>query len=400
MNAPRRKLKKIAPAMQRDLSQSDSKNGLTGFLTSEKAFIAAAISALLCFAIENGVFHVIDSPIVLTVLFTWLFVVMIFGALGVVRHAESVAHRVGEPFGTLLLTLAAVSLEVLMVTIVILHTDSGYEGHTDVGDSFVARDMVFAVLMIVINGLVGVCLITGGFKYGDQKYNMKSSKSFFSMIVCLTGIGMFIPMFLPADFQGTYLIFQIIAMLLVYGVFLRTQAVENRQYFIYSNSQEEHEEEVLSKRDQRMSTAYHTFMLIATLAIVLYLSESLARVIDEGVDLLRLPQALGAMVLAILVLSPEALTAIRAGRRNDMQRVVNISLGSALSSLALTIPVISIVSFFISGDVVWALTPLQAILLLVTLGVGMNTYKDGETNVLQGVIHLIVFAAFIVLIFN
>lgn len=321
-------------------------------------------------------------------LFVWLFGVAVASSFAVVRHAEVLAHRYGEPAGTLILTLSAVSIEVIMISAMMLHA----------GDNpTLARDTIYSTLMIIINGLIGVAMLVGGIRFGEQEYNLKSSTSFFSMILVLVGVGLYLPGFVPTRFVDSYEVFLIVLTSLLYILFLRIQTTEHRYFFV-------------SQRSARSAAAEHVGpeagpawleagLLLATLGVLAYLAESLAGIIDTGVDVLGFPQQLGSLIVALLVLSPEGLAAIRAGLGNDMQRVVNIGLGSALSTLSLTIPVILVVGLATGRPVDLGLNHVQATILAFTLLIGMNNYRSGETNLLQGAIHFALFATFVVLIF-
>lgn len=360
------------------------------YLWRERGVLLALISLIIAFSIGEGFFLQISDRSFLAISFSWLFVVIIFASLGVVRHAEFLARKLGEPYGTLILTLSVTCIEVIMISAVMMHEDV---------EPTTARNTVYFVLMIIINGLIGLAMLLGGIKHGEQHYNLKSSGSYFSMLLAIVAVSLYLPNFIPEQGQHSYEIFLIAISLLLYCVFLRIQMVEHRNFFDFEGEKPVSHMSSSTKAPEINSVFYHAFILVVTLSCVALLAKSLAVVMDEGVDLLGVPHELVALMIAILILAPEGLTAIRAGLDNQMQRVVNISLGSALATISMTIPAILIISMIRGHTVVFGLTPIQAILLGFSLLIGMNNYKDGETNLLQGAIHFVLFVTFIVLIF-
>lgn len=321
-------------------------------------------------------------------LFLGFFAVILCAAYAVAGHAEALAHRYGEPYGTLILTLSAVAVEVLMVSAMMLHGGS---------NPTMARDTIFSTLMLIINGQIGLAVLLGGIRHGEQHYNLKSSNSYFSMILALTGLGLFLPIFVAPDGMEHLEIFLIFAFLGLYGIFLRLQIREHR-YFFAGENPGDLAPAVHQHRKGRWGGIYHAGMLLSAILAVAYLSEGLALVLDAAVERLGIQTGWASLVVAALILSPEALTAIRAGLGNQMQRVVNISLGSALSTIGLTIPAVLLISLLSGRSITLGLPPDDAVMLFFTLLVGMRSYSMGETNILQGFIHFVLFVAFIVLI--
>src|SRR5438105_4910602 len=289
------------------------------FIRNEKPFCIAAIAIILVLALAaNPAIHA--SNLLTGLLFLIVFSVIIYAAMGVVHHAENLAHKLGEPYGTMILTLSAVTVEVIMVATMMFHADD---------DPTLARNTIFATVMILFNGLIGLCMLLGGIKFGEQKYNLKSSNSFFSMIFTIVGAGLFLPLIIKPESLKTYYIFLIILELFLYGFFIRMQSKEHNYYFIFRKKTDDNGGEVLSESDrEKIPGIYHTVMLLMTITAISFLAETLSIVIDDGVDKLNWPAEVAGLVVAIIIVSPEGLTAIRAGLKNDMQRVVNISLGS------------------------------------------------------------------------
>ena len=360
------------------------------FIRNERSFlIALAAIGMVELLGSNPAVHA--SNILTGLLFLLVFCVIIYAAMGVVRHAEQLAHKLGEPFGTMILTLSAVIVEVIMIATMMFHADD---------DPTLARNTIFSTIMILFNGLIGLCMLLGGMKFGEQKYNLKSSNSFFSMIFAIIGAGLFIPLVITPESLRTYYIFLIILEFLLYTFFIRMQAKEHNYYFIFQKGISDKKPGVISESERKqIKGIYHTLMLILNIAGISFLAETLSIVIDDGVDKLHWPAEIAGLVVAVIIVSPEGLTALRAGMQNDMQRVVNICLGSVLSTISLTIPVVLLIGLFTHKEIILGVSPDQSILIIISLLVGMLSYKDGETNALQGLIHIMLFVTFVVMIF-
>ena len=360
------------------------------FIRSELSFLLALLTLTLLHLFGKSPL-IQEYLLVEAMLFLFIFAVIIYAALGVVHHAELLAYKFGEPYGTMILTLSAVTVEIIMIATMMSHGDS---------DPAIARDTIFSTLMILLNGLTGLIMLIGGIKYGEQKYNLKSTNSFFSMIFGIVGIGLFLPLAIPVENYAVFETFLIIVCILLYVFFLRMQSKEHSYYFRFEGAKKNlnDENEHLPPR-AKISTVYHFFMLMATIAAISVLAESLSVYVDDGIEKLHMPAAVAGLIIALIIVSPEALTAIRAGLHDDMQRVINISLGSMLSTVSLTIPAVLIVGLIIKQDVMLGLTPIQSAMVITSLLVGILTCKDGESNALQGFIHFMLFLTFVFLIF-
>jgi Ca2+:H+ antiporter len=240
-------------------------------------------------------------------------------------------------------------------------------------------------------------MLLGGLRYGEQKYNLKSSNSFFSMIFAIIGLGMFMPLIVNDGNYHIYEIFLIIVCLSLYAFFIRIQSKEHNYYFRFEKIKKPSSGETASIK--KISGLYHTIMLLVTIAAISLLAETLAVFVDDEIQRLNLPPAIAGLIVAIIIVSPEGLTAIRAGLNDEMQRVINISLGSMLSTAALTIPAVLIVGLVVKQDINLGLTATQAGLVIISFLVGILSVKDGETNALQGFIHFMLFITFVFLIF-
>lgn len=360
------------------------------FFTKERSFVLSVIILVMFHFFDSSVFF--QTSILLEgLLFLIVFFVIIYAAFGVVHHAELLAYKFGEPYGTMILTLSAVTVEIIMIAAMMMHGDA---------DPEIAKDAIFSTLMILLNGLTGLIMLIGGLKYGEQKYNLKSTNSFFSMIIGIIGIGLFLPLVIPLKNYSLFETFLIFISLLLYIFFLRMQSKEHNYYFKFEgrkkNIDDEHEH--LPKKEM-ISTSYHLIMLIITIAAISLLAENLSVFVDDGIEKLHLPVKIAGAIIALIIVSPEGLTAIRAGLSNDMQRVINISLGSMLSTVSLTIPAVLIVGILIKQNVILGLNPIQSAMVIISLLVGLLSCKDGETNALQGFIHFMLFITFIFLIF-
>jgi len=304
-------------------------------------------------------------------------------AFRISHHAEVLALRFGEPYGTLILTLAAVSVEVVILIVLL----QGEPNPT------LARDTVFAAVMFDINGILGLAAIVGGLKHGSAKYNLDSANSFTAMLLVAIGIGMFIPDFIPESKWQIYSIFSIGTMVLMYLAFLRLQTVEHRKFFEYTDDiyAEAHD-------PIHSSNTLHVTLMLGAIILVGLLSEVMSVLLDTGLSGSDLPKSIPAVLVALISASPEILTALRAAQNDQMQTTVNIALGASLATVLLTIPVIEAIALFSDQRIEMALTPIQGGMLLLTFLTLMNNMHDGETNAIEGISHFALFAAFIALV--
>jgi Ca2+:H+ antiporter len=322
----------------------------------------------------------------------WLFGAILVSAFGVVRHAEALAERVGEPLGTLVLTLAMSGMEMMMIVAVM---------YTGKGAASLARDTMLAILMIVLNGLVGGSLLLGGLRYREQTYNLYGANSFLSVLVPLSVLSLILPRFTisaPGPIHSpTQAVFLILTCIALYGIFLSVQTTRHREYFVMGDGAAPHRS---ADAGQTGSPLIHGALLLSYAVPIVFMSKQIAIPIDYGINVLRLPAALGGLLVAVLILSPESLAALRAALANKLQRSINLSLGTALSTISLTTPAVLIIGFLTGRDIILGLGAVDMVLLLLTLGVSLLTFALERTNVLQGAIHLVLFAAYLVLIFE
>ena len=284
-----------------DYAQEHAIGNKAGF-GKEWPLAASVATMVLFFIFSKSWFEHLANPFWFTALFGWLIIVILSSAFAIVRHAETLAEHVGEPLGTLILTLAVTGLEVMMIAAVM------YGG---TGETTMARDAMFAVIMLVLNGMVGVSLVVGGLRYREQTYNLMGANAFLAVIVPLAVIGLVFPnytMTTPGPtFSTLQSIFIIVMSLGLYAIFLAMQTVRHRAYFVAEESSS-----VESHAHGGGSVAFHTFMLFAYLLPVVLLAKKLAIPINHAVNVLHAPPALGGLLVAVLILSPESLAAVRA----------------------------------------------------------------------------------------
>src|SRR5216117_36904 len=349
-------------------------------------------TAAIFFAAGSQLVELIAHPVALIGVFVWLFAVILWSAICVVRHADCLAIKLGEPYGTLILTLSAISIEVVMISTAMLH---GANNPT------LGRDAIFAVIMIALNGLVGLSLLLGGLRYREQHYNIQGVNAYLNVIMGLTVLGLVLPNFTTSTSGPTFSteqeIFFASMSLLLYAVFLLIQTLRHRGYFLdVKETATKHSPHHLP---HVRSTGFHPLMLLLYLAAVIFLAEKFAVPLDNSIEQFHMPQAFGGAVIAALVLSPEGLGGITASLQNQLQRSINILFGSVLATIGLTIPAVLMIGLLTKRSVSLGLQGGNLPLLLLTLAVSVVTFTSRKTNVLQGCIHLLLFAVFVLLIF-
>ena len=372
--------------------------------TSGKSAVFKSEMALWCGILTTAVFLMfgydmlgdLSSSVRFLLLFGWLFAVMLWLSFGVVRHADCLAVILGEPYGTLILTLAVISIEVVMISAVMITGDNV---------PTLARDTMFAVLMIILNGLLGLTLLLGGLKHREQEYNMTGAKTYLGVIVPLAVLGLILPRFTTSAPGGQVTPLIAVCLLLLSGglyvVFLLIQTSRHTQFFkqpsatVEDHADDHHHEGLVIR-----SVGHHVLFLVLTMLPIVLLSKNMAKLVDHGIETLSAPQALGGFLVAILVLSPEGMAAIKSALSNQLQRTVNIGLGSALSTIGLTIPAVLVISLVTGRTVELGLEAAEIVLLILTLVVAAINFGTGRTNIMQGAVHLIIFLAYIVLIFD
>lgn len=323
--------------------------------------------------------------------FAGLFLGAVIGAFAAVRHAEHLARRFGEPYGTLLLTIAVISIEVATIATVMLH---------GANDPHIARDTMYSVVMIVLNGVVGVALIWGGLKHREQVYNLQGANAYLSLLIPLAILTMVWPNYtqttLPGQLSSGKAYFMMGAAVLLYAIFLGVQTMRHRTYFAAPGEVAAGE----GAQARRRGWPVHALLLLVYLLLVVFTSKLFALPLDIGIDRLGLPEGVGALAVALLVLAPEGVAAITAARDNHLQRSVNLALGSALATIGLTAPAVLAIDLCTHHVVLLGLGAGAETLLLLTFFVSILTFASGRTNVLQGFVHLLLFCVFVLMIFS
>lgn len=334
------------------------------------------------------------SAVASVAVFLWLFAAVIVGALTVVANADELAVILGEPYGTLILTLSVGSIEIMTIGTVML------AGHAQ---PQLARDTMFSVVMIAMNGLVGLALLLGGLRYREQGYNFPGVNAYLSLIVALSMLGMVLPNYTTTTAGPTLsrgqLSFLIAMCLILYAVFLIIQTTRHRSYFAEVLPVREPPQHLSPGAGKGKTVARHTAMMIVFLGATILLAEKLAVTLNTWLETFGLPPELGALLVAVLVLVPEGVGAIEAALANHVQRSMNILLGSVLATLAMTIPAVIILAMAGHTRLELGLSPDHQLMLVLTLLTSMLTFGGGRTNVLQGTVHLGLFLAYLLLIF-
>ena len=331
------------------------------------------------------------TPSVAGLAFAVVLLAILFGTVfAAVYHAELIAERIGEPYGTLLLTLAVTIIEVALIATIML-------GEKDVPT--LARDTVFAVVMIVCNGLVGICILAGGLRYREQDVQVTGSSLFLSVLIVLATITLILPNYTQSTpgpvYSAGQLGFVSVVTVILYGVFLYTQAIRHRSYFI---SEAAGIADDGTHASNRMLVLSIVLLLVSLLAVVL-LAKKFSLVVDFATASIGAPPAFAGVLVALLILLPESLAAIAAARKNDLQKSINLALGSSLATIGLTIPAVAVAAYALDKQLVLGLNIQEMVLLVLTFVLSMLTFGTGRTNILFGLVHMVVFAIFIFLVF-
>ena len=354
------------------------------------AWIFPALAVLL-FAAATAL-HYNFTPSVIGLVFAGVLLIVLFGTVfAAVHHAEVIAERIGEPFGTLLLTLSVTIIEVALIATIMLGEKAAA--------TTLARDTVFAVVMIVCNGLVGICILAGGLRYREQDIQVSGSSLYLSVLAVLATITLIEPSYTSTTPGPVYSMSQLgfvsVVTILLYGVFLYTQTVRHRDYFVIDVGGASDKEAHAPKRTILLSAV----LLLVSLVAVVLLAKKFSLVVDAGTALIGAPPAFAGIVVALLILLPESVAAVNAARKNDLQKSINLALGSSLATIGLTIPAVAVAAYVLEKQLVLGLPVIDIVLLALTFVVAMLTLGTGRTNILFGLVHLVVFAVFVFLVF-
>jgi Ca2+:H+ antiporter len=345
----------------------------------------SVISPIVCWLLLAGVALGITGSVYALLLGLGL----LAGVLSAVHHAEVVAHRVGEPYGTLVLAVAVTVIEVALIVSLML---SGGPATTAL-----ARDTVFAAIMIILNGIVGLCLLVGGTRFGEQSFELKGVSASLATLATIAAFALVLPNYtttVPGPmYSATQLGFVAITSLVLYGTFVLIQTVRHRDYFLPAEGAGD--EDVHALPPSNRTAAISAGLLLACLGAVVLLAKALAPTVEGAVQAAGAPEALVGIIIAAVVLMPEGFAAVRAARLNRLQTSLNLALGSALASIGLTIPAVAIVSLATGWTLTLGLDMKATGLLVLSLFVASLSLGSGRTTVLQGAVHLVIFAAYL-----
>jgi len=310
-----------------------------------------------------------------------------------VHHAEILALRLGEPFGSILLAIAVTVIEVALIVSIMLSGSAGSDA--------VARDTVFSAVMIVLNGVIGLCLVLGAQRHYEQSFQLQGASAALAVLGTLATFALVLPNYTVTTLGPYYSPVQLLAVgavsLALYCIFVFIQTIRHRDYFLDNTNDETVSGNTPHDKPSNRITAISAILLIVSLVAVVLLAKALSYPLEQFVHAVGLPQAFVGVVIAAVVLLPEALAAVKAALLNRLQGSMNLALGSALASIALTIPTVAVVSLLLEQRLVLGLTPGSTVLLVLTMFVSTLTLGTGRTTVLQGAVHLVIFVVFILL---
>jgi len=320
-------------------------------------------------------------------------VMLIGGVLSAVHHAEVVAHKTGEPYGALVL---AISVTIIEVSLIISMMLSGHDG-----SQFIARDAVFATVMIVINGVIGLCIFIGGLHHYEMSFRNEGTNSALAVLAALATFILVMPTVTIStpgpDFTKSQLAFAGIASFVLYATFLFFQTVSHRDYYLPHAQEKKTDINFHAPKPSNLRTGVSVVLLILSLIVVVGLAELLSPAIESGVEAAGAPKTIVGIAIAMLVLLPEGFAAVRAAKANRLQSSLNLALGSALASIGLSIPAIAAIAIFFQIPLSLGISDLNMILMYLTLFIGALTLAIGRTTLLQGAVHLIIFFEYLFL---
>lgn len=354
-------------------------------LKDEAFLVAALVVAGLAYSLEGYLVH--DGRVIAMAATAVLVLTIVLASVRVAHHAEILAEKVGDPYGTMILTLSAVLVEVVILGIMMSHEPS----------PTLVRDTIYAAVMLDLNGILGLAALLGGLRHGEQPYNDDSARTYSVMILTAMGVSMVVPEFIPRDDWRMYSAFTIGAMLLLYGVFLRMQVGAHSYFFSYSYPEKRKRKKQPDAEHPPASRSRSIILLCVGVVLIGALAEVMSQTLSVGLKGSGAPPMLAALVVAAISASPEILTALRAALANRMQSVVNIALGASLSTVILTVPVMEALALYSGQPFQMAMTPVQTVMVFITLIVAAINLNDGETNAIEGMTHFVLFATFIML---
>jgi Ca2+:H+ antiporter len=354
-------------------------------LKQEKFLLLAVIATCFAYPLEHQLIG--HGHTVALVSGIALVAFIICASMRVAHHAELLAEKVGDPYGTMILTLSAVLVEVVILAIMMSNEPS----------PTLVRDTIYSAVMLDINGILGLAALMGGLKHGVQPYNDDSARSYSVMILTAMAVSMVVPEFIPESRWKLYSAFTIGAMILLYGLFLRMQVGPHSYFFSYSYPEKKRRKANPEEPVKAVNLPLSIGTLIFGVVVIGALAEVMSKTVDLGLEGSGAPPVMTAILVAAISAAPEILTALRAALANRMQSVVNIALGASLSTVILTVPVMEAMALYTGQPFQMAMTPVQTVMIFVTLLVSAINLNDGETNAIEGMTHFVLFSTFVML---
>ncbi len=358
---------------------------MLSLIKQEKFLLLALVAAFVAYPLEHWLLHSGQAVALVGGLVLIGFIVA--ASMRVAHHAELLAEKVGDPYGTMILTLAAVLVEVVILAIMMSNEAS----------PTLVRDTIYSAVMLDINGILGLAALMGGIKHGEQSYNDDSARSYSVMILTAMGVSMVVPEFIPQANWKIYSGFTIGAMVVLYALFLRMQVGPHSYFFSYSYPEKRRKKEPVENEPKPVSLGFSIGTLVFGVVVIGALAEVMSKTLDLGLEGTGAPPVITAILVAAISAAPEILTALRAALANRMQSVVNIAMGASLSTVILTVPVMEAMALYTGQPFQMAMTPVQTVMIFITLIVSAINLNDGETNAIEGMTHFVLFATFIML---
>jgi len=352
-------------------------------LKDEKLLLLAIVMVAVAYPLEHWLLS--NGQITALIAGVVLVAAIVCASMRVAHHAEVLAEKVGDPYGTMILTLSAVLVEVVILAIMMSNEAS----------PTLVRDTIYSAVMLDINGILGLAALMGGIKHGEQPYNDDSARTYTVMIMTAMGVSMVVPEFIPEADWKIYSAFTIGAMVLLYTVFLRMQVGPHSYFFSYSYPEKKRRK--TEPQAEPANLKLSVTVLALGVIVIGALAEVMSKTLDLGLEGTGAPPVITAILVAAISAAPEILTALRAALANRMQSVVNVALGASLSTVILTVPVMEGMALYTGQPFQMAMTPVQTVMVLITLVICAINLNDGETNAIEGMTHFVLFATFIML---
>ncbi|SLN11879.1 Sodium/proton antiporter ChaA [Roseivivax jejudonensis] len=377
------------------------------YLPSRAAGIKLAVAWAIVASFQFGLHSLLGPDMSVPVaasLFALLFGTILMAAFGAVHEADELAHQLGEPYGTLILTTSIVVIEVVLIAAVMLGPSAS---------ATIGRDSIFAVMMIIMNLVTGICLLAGGIRYGEQEYNAPGAITFISVILVFVGVAFLLPNYTGSG-DGTFTPVQAVVVsvliLVGYAAFLALQMGRYRTDFVQPKTgsmrillREARRREATDDQAQavgRGSNLKHAITLIALILPIVLLAHDLSIIIDYGVEAAGAPAALSGVLIAIIVFTPESVTAVRAALDDQTQRAINLCLGAFVSTVGLTVPAVLVVGLVTGKSVVFGISETETVLMALTVALTTLTFMGHRTSATQGMLHLLLFGVFGLMLFT